>query len=303
MKNEIIVKVPATSANMGSGFDCIGIALDIWNTVKVKELSSSSSKVRISGYGEDTLPTNQDNLVLQSFNRYFHEIDQPPPIVSIECNNQIALARGTGSSSAALVGGLYAANVYGGNLLSKHDLVDIAGRVEGHIDNVAPAIFGGMQIGIFQDDLIDVTNVPIYSDDLKAVLFVPDVAMETESARNVLGEKVLRKDAIFNISRSALLIQSFVTGEWANLTYATQDRMHQPARQKIFFPMKNIIRAALNSGAFGAYLSGAGSTILAFCVDREYTIGYEMADAAMKSGISGEIVVTKPSSKGVYHEE
>lgn len=302
MKNEIIVKIPATSANMGSGFDCIGIALDIWNSIKVKEIPGSSSKVILSGQGEESLDTNEDNLTLRSFNQLFKELNLTPPIVSIECNNQIPLARGIGSSSAALVGGLYAANVYAGNPLNKYDLLKIAGLEEGHIDNVAPAIFGGMQIGIHENDLINVTNVPIHSNDLKAVLFVPNVPMLTSEARGLLDDKVLRSDAVFNIARSALLVHSFITGEWDNLLYATQDMMHQPYRQKMFFPMKNIIRAALNSGAAGAFLSGAGSTILAFCTDREYTIGYEMADAAMKSGVEGEILVTKPSLQGVYNE-
>tara|TARA_Y100000996_G_scaffold415511_1_gene410695 strand:+ start:19 stop:930 length:912 start_codon:yes stop_codon:yes gene_type:complete len=303
MENQIIVKVSATSANMGSGFDCIGIALDIWNTVKVQESSGPYSKVHISGYGDESLPKNEDNLVIKSFNKLFFEIGQSPPVVSIECDNQIALARGTGSSSAALVGGLYSANIYAGNPLSKNELLLIAAKEEGHIDNIAPAIFGGMQIGIFEQDLIHTTEVPIYSDELKAVLFVPDTNMKTNEARGVLEEKVLRSDAVFNISRSSLLVHSFITGQWDNLRYATQDMLHQPQRQKLFFPMKNIIRAALNTGALGAYLSGAGSSILAFCTDREYTIGYEMADAAMKSGINGEIIVTTFSKQGVYHEK
>ena len=302
MKNEIIVKVPATSANMGSGFDCIGIALDIWNSIKVREISEPSSKVIISGQGEKSLDTNEDNLILGSFNQIFKELDLTPPIVSIECDNQIALARGMGSSSAALVGGLYAANVYAGNPFNKYDLLKIAGSIEGHIDNIAPAIFGGMQIAIYENDFIHVTNVPIHSNDLKAVLFVPDVPMLTFKAREILDDKILRSDAVFNISRSALLVHSFITGDWDNLLYATQDMMHQPYRQKMFFPMKNIIRAALNAGAAGAFLSGAGSAILAFCTDREYTIGYEMADAAMNSGVEGEILVTKPSLQGVYNE-
>ena len=302
MKNEIIVKIPATSANMGPGFDCIGIALDIWNSIKVKDISEPSSKVIISGQGEKSLDTNEDNLILRSFNQIFKELDLTPPIVSIECDNQIVLARGMGSSSAALVGGFYAANVYAGNPFKKYDLLKMAALIEGHIDNIAPAIFGGMQIGIYENDLLHVTNVPIHSNDLKAVLFVPDVPMLTSEARGILDNKILRSDAIFNISRSALLVHSFITGDWDNLLYATQDMMHQPYRQKMFFPMKNIIRAALDSGAHGAFLSGAGSAILAFCTDREYTIGYEMADAAMKSGIEGEILVTKPSLQGVYNE-
>jgi homoserine kinase len=302
MKNAITVKVPATSANMGPGFDCIGIALDIWNSIRVNKTTESSSQVNILGKGQEILDTNEDNLVLKSFNHLFTRLDQKPPIVSIECDNKIPLASGMGSSSAALVGGLYAANAYAGNPFSKHELLDIAAEREGHIDNVAPAIFGGMQIGIYEDDLTHVTNVPIHSNDLKAILFVPDVPMLTSEARALLEDQVSRTAAIFNIARSALLVHAFITGEWDNLVYATQDMIHQPYRQKTFFPMKNIIRAALNSGAVGAFLSGSGPTVLAFCLDREYTIGYEMADAAMRSGVNGEILVTKATQKGVFDE-
>ena len=127
--------------------------------------------------------------------------------------------------------------------------------------------------------------------------------MPTDQARNILAPKVAREAAVYNIGRSALLVQSLVTGDLHNLKYATQDMLHQPQRQKQFFPMKNIIKAAMEAGAFGAFLSGAGSSILAFTKGREYTIGYEMADAAMKSGLDGDIIFTSPTSKGAYLEK
>ena len=122
--------------------------------------------------------------------------------------------------------------------------------------------------------------------------------MPTEEARGLLQNEVPRSDAVFNIGRAALLVRAMVTGDLERLDIATDDLLHQPARQSIFFPMKNIIRAALGAGALGAFLSGAGSTVLALATENEFTIGYEMADAAAKSGIDGEVRITRPTTEG-----
>ena len=296
MANVICVKTPATTANMGPGFDCLGMALDIWNTVSLTEGDGS---VRISGKGSEELPRDKNNLVYKSFERFFNETDLPIPPVNLECHNEIPLARGMGSSSAALLGGLLAANNYSDDILTREEVLKIAAEMEGHIDNVAAAINGGMQIGIYNGQDIITASVPI-PEEISVIIYVPDVPMPTDESRGVLGAHVSRESAVYNIGRSALLVQCLTTGDLNNLRYATQDCLHQPDRQRIFPPMKNIIQAAINSGALGAFLSGAGSSILALSRDREYTIGYEMADAAMKSGLNGEIIVTKPSLKGAH---
>ena len=296
---EITVRSPATSANMGPGFDSLGIALDVWNSVTVHEENKLGNSVLVRGKGEESLSSGKDNLVFQSFSRLFEEIGDVVPNVLLECDNQIELSRGMGSSSASLASGLFAANEYAGSPLSINELVQIAAKMEGHPDNVAPALLGGMQIGIYEESEVITASVPI-PEKLSAVLYVPNVPMPTEEARNLLKPLVSRTDAVYNIGRVALMVQSMVTGELDNLRYATQDMLHQPERQGIFFPLKNIIRAAMNSGALGAFLSGSGSSVLAFCLNREYTIGYEMADAGMKSGLDGEIVITRPTITGTH---
>ena len=296
---EITVRSPATSANMGPGFDSLGIALDVWNSVTVHQENKLGNSVLVRGKGEESLSSGKDNLVFQSFSRLFEEIGDVVPNVLLECDNQIELSRGMGSSSASLASGLFAANEYAGSPLKINELVQIAAKMEGHPDNVAPALLGGMQIGIYEESEVITASVPI-PEKLSAVLYVPNVPMPTEEARNLLKPLVSRTDAVYNIGRVALMVQSMVTGELDNLRYATQDMLHQPERQGIFFPLKNIIRAAMNSGALGAFLSGSGSSVLAFCLNREYTIGYEMADAGMKSGLDGEIVITRPTITGTH---
>ena len=292
----ITVRVPATSANMGPGFDCLGIALDIWNIVSVEV---GGCGFEIYGHGEDELPRDESNLVWSSIARVFEEADRKMPAMSLTCHNEIPTTRGLGSSSAALVGGLVAGNELCGSPFTKEELLQMAADTEGHPDNVAPALFGGMQIAVSQDGRVVSAPVPI-PEDLSAVLYVPNTPMPTEEARGLLKSEVQRSDAIFNIGRAALLVRAMASGDLGHLDIATDDRLHQPARQTIFFPMKNIIRAALGAGALGAFLSGAGSTVLAFATEKEFTIGYEMADAAVKSGLSGEVVITKPTGLGAH---
>ena len=294
--HKVTVKAPATSANMGPGFDCLGIALDIWNTVSVE---TGGSGFEITGQGEDELPRDESNLVFRSIARVFEEYDRALPPLSVRCHNDIPTTRGLGSSSAALVAGLTIGNELCGGQLDQDDLLQIAAPIEGHPDNVAPAIYGGMQVAVCHDDKIVSASVPV-PETLSAVLYIPNVPMPTEEARGLLSSDVSRSDAVFNIGRAALIVRAMATGDLEGLDIATDDRLHQPARQTIFFPMNNIIRAAMGAGALGAFLSGAGSTVLAFATEKEFTIGYEMADAAVKSGLDGEVRITRPTGRGVH---
>ena len=298
---KVTVKVPATTANMGPGFDCLGMALDIWNTIVVETEAPASGAgiVSISGEGRDSLSTGDDNLVYRSFKRIYDGLGIPAPSVRLTCENEIPLGRGLGSSAAAVAGGLLAGSALSGANLSRERILELAAEIEGHPDNSAAAILGGCRIVVSDGDgyLTERVNVP---DELKTILFVPDVPMPTDEARGVLPPTISRQDAVFNIGRTALLVNALASGNLEHLETATEDMLHQPARQKLFFPMKNIFRAAMSAGALGVFLSGAGSSVLALARDREYTIGYEMADAAMKSGVDGAIKVTKPTQLGAH---
>lgn len=296
MKTHVKVRVPATSANMGPGFDCLGMALDIWNTVEIRV---GPPGYEITGHGHDSLPRDAANLVCQSVVRVFRELDRPVPDFHLTCHNEVPLTRGMGSSSAALVGGLVAANALCDDAIASDDLLQIAAEIEGHPDNVTPALLGGFQIAVKHQGRVIAAQVPI-PQNLAAVVFVPNMPMPTDEARGILKSEIPRADAVYNIGRAALLVHAFATGDLSRLGAATDDRLHQPQRQSIFFPMKNLFRAAMDAGALGVFLSGAGSSVLALTRDREYTIGYEMADAAAKSGLDGEIVVTRPSQQGAH---
>ena len=296
MTESITVRVPASAANLGPGFDCLGIALDIWNSTRV-EVGTTGFKV--VGHGAESLPRGPENLLYESFCVPFAEVGQPVPSVTITCWNEIPLGRGMGSSSAALVSGLVAGNELCGKPLSQGRLLELAAGMEGHPDNVAPALLGGCQIGVWEGQRLITVPVPI-PEDLRAVIFVPVNSVSTEEAREVLPPRVARQDAVYNVGRVAMLVRAFCTGDLTHLAVATSDRLHQPYRQAIFPAMGNIFEAALSAGALGVFLSGAGSSVMALTRGRELTVGYEMADAAAKSGVDGTIKITIPSPNGAH---
>jgi len=296
MNTSVKVRIPATSANMGPGFDCLGMALDIWNTV---ELETGGGGIEITGEGSDQLTRGRSNMVYRGIARVFEELGRSVPPFRVVCHNEVPLTRGLGSSSAALVGGLVAANSVSGDPLTRPELLDIGASIEGHPDNVAPALLGGCQVAVSHEGRVVAAAVPM-PDDLAAVLFVPSVPMPTEQARAILESNVARSDAVYNIGRAALLVQALASGDLTGLAVATDDRLHQPARQTMFPAMRNLFKAALGAGALGVFLSGAGPTVLALARGREFTIGYEMADAAAKSGIDGQVKITRPSKQGAH---
>ena len=294
---QVTVQVPATTANLGPGFDCLGMALDWTNNVQMKV--SSSTEVLVWGGGEKTLKRDENNLVFQSAQAVFREVGETAHPLSILCENTIPLARGLGSSAAAIVGGMVAANALCERPLSSQCLLQLAAKLEGHADNVAPALLGGCQVVVQDGEKMITTSVPMPAD-LKAVVFVPEVAMPTQRARSILPAMVSREDAVYNLGRVAMLVDALATGQLEHLDVATQDRLHQPERERSFPAMRHIFSAAREAGALGVFLSGGGSSILALARSRVDTIGTEMFSAAEKAGIQGSIRVTTPSSLGAH---
>jgi len=297
------VKAPATTANMGPGYDCLGMALDVWNIIEVEVLDSGEPVVEVTGEGAGELGTGRDNLVYRSMEFLFQDAGQEMPLVRIRCDNAIPLARGMGSSAAAIAGGLVAANAICSQDYTPNDLLEMAATIEGHPDNVAAAVLGGMQLVISDktEEGSRLYTVPInVPPELHAVVFVPQVRIATEDARAVLPEKVTVADAVHNIGRVGLLVASMATNHPEYLAIATQDLLHQPYRQPLFPAMKVIFKAALDAGALGVFLSGSGPTVLALTQGREMTVAYEMAEAARQASVEGNVSVTQPTGRGAH---
>tara|TARA_Y100000590_G_scaffold420200_1_gene522648 strand:+ start:7507 stop:8415 length:909 start_codon:yes stop_codon:yes gene_type:complete len=298
--SEITIKTSATSANMGPGFDCMAMALDIWNTTSI-HTNTEETTYSVVGEGSEYPDNMYAKLVHRSFNLVYEDVGIEAPKVKISCENDIPAGKGLGSSAAAILAGIMAGNTISNANLDSDRILELAVQIEGHPDNLVAAMNGGCQIVVATDSKFTSASIPI-SDELRAVIYVPDKKMPTKESRDLLKDQINRSDAVFNISRVGLLVRSLITGEFDNLKIATDDKLHQPIRMHQFFGLKNILQAAKNAGALGVFLSGSGPSILAITKGRELTIGYEMADAADKSSIAGEIKISKPTLLPSYNQ-
>jgi homoserine kinase len=254
------VRVPATSANLGPGFDALGLALALHNEVVAEE--ADRVDVSLRGEGATELAKNADNTVVRGVRLAYDAAGRPFRGVRLECVNRVPLARGLGSSAAAWVSGLAAGNALLGSPLDRDALLALAARAEGHPDNVAAAIFGGLTVSCATADAVTAVSLPV-PRALQWVVLIPEATNATAEARAVLPAAVPRADAVFNVQRVALLLASLQTGRPAALRTALDDRLHQPYREKLFPWMRGVTSAAIAAGALGCVLSGAGPSLLA----------------------------------------
>jgi homoserine kinase len=269
----IKVCVPATSANLGPGFDVLGMALAIYNYFSIEEIESGV-KIEISPDNDSGLATNERNLVYRSAIRLFDEAGYRYAGLRIIIENVVPVGRGLGSSSTAIVGGLIAANELCGKPLEKDDIFNLATEIEGHPDNVAPAIYGGFTICYENETGFKaVSQAPASS--IKPVLIIPGTKLETRKARGVLPDKLSMKDAIFNISRTALVTSAIINGSAGLLKDAMEDKLHQPYRAPLVPGLMEIIEEVSEIPGMGVALSGAGPSILCLTGrnDEQNTVG------------------------------
>lgn len=293
----VTVKVPATSANLGPGFDCMGMALNLYNTVTLER--SDRFAIEIEGQGAKDLSRGEDNLLYQAAHAIYQRAGRPVPALRLRCRNEFPPNRGLGSSAAAIVGGLVAAQALEETSLSQQELLELAVFLEGHPDNVTPALLGGFQI-VVSDGLELITSPVPVQRELRAVLFIPDLEMPTKRARAILSQEVSRFDAVYNIGRAAMLVLALSRGQMDLLRVATQDRLHQPARESIFPNMGRLFDAAREAGAAGVFLSGAGPTILALTKKNTRAIGSALAAAARREGITGSWRTVDLAARGAH---
>lgn len=291
------VRAPATTANLGPGYDCLGMALDLWNRLTVST-DTAAPAVRVRGEGAGELAADTKNLTYRAMRFLYDEAGVAMPPLALECDNAIPLSRGLGSSAAAIAGGLVAANALLDHPFTPGETLEMAATIEGHPDNVAAALHGGLQL-VVTDEGSRIYTAPIgVPDDLQAALFIPERRIATADARRVLPAQVGMADAVHNMSRAALLVAGMMGNRPEYLGIATQDRLHQPYRQALFPAMKVIFAAARNAGALGVFLSGSGSVILALTRERTMTVAYEMFDAARTAGVEGRVTITQPAAQG-----
>ena len=285
-------RIPASSANLGPGFDCFGIAWQCYNEI---EFIPREEGLVISGCAEKY--RNEDNLAYKAYHAVMAWAGQRESGLEIRFGRtDIPVSRGMGSSAALIVGGVVAANAIHGLELSGSELLAIATSVEGHPDNIAPALFGGFTVSAMDGIAAVTTHFPI-SEKLFFTLLIPDFELSTELARSVLPEAVSRQDAIFNISRSALLIKALERGDRQLMRIALEDKLHQPYRTKLIQGFETAEAAAKKLDAMGICISGAGSTLL--CIADRPEFSAEM-EKALKDSLPGwKVLGVKPDLQGV----
>ncbi|MFA0752018.1 MAG: hypothetical protein SLRJCFUN_002421 [Candidatus Fervidibacter sp.] len=268
----VTVRVPATTANLGSGFDALGAAL-AWHSFVSLSAPHEGIVVEVAGEGADHVPHDERNIAVQAVKALLAHVgaERATPLSSgfvLRLDNRFPLTRGLGSSAAARVGALVAANHLLGVPLTTEELLAIAAQLEGHADNVAAALLGGVVVAVMAKGKVRWARLPLAAEWHLALL-IPDFELATEKARQVLPPQVPLQDAVFNVSRVALLVAALATGDIGSLREAMEDRLHQPYRQTLMPWLPKVFEAAKQAGALGVHLSGAGPSVAAWCLDPE----------------------------------
>ncbi len=298
----LVVEVPATSANLGAGFDVLALALDWTARLEVAPGGRGLRVVPPAGAPAAWADPAQ-NLVARAFARGWAAAGEPePPAAELRSLGTLPIGRGLGSSAAAVVAGLTAAGALSQRPLPPAELLRLAAEFEGHPDNVAAALLGGLTVAVrHADGTVAPYRVPVRGD-LHAVVFLPTRALDTKAARAVLPSTIPLHDAVFNAGRCALLVRALLTGDYPSLRTAMEDRWHQPHRTRLLPALPAVIAAALEAGADGAALSGAGPSVLALAgapaAGRLEAIARAMEAAGAGGGPPGAATVTRPRDRG-----
>jgi homoserine kinase len=291
----IKIRVPATSANLGPGFDCLGLALNIWNEVSFEPAEKISHHV--TGEGAEKLNKGSRNLLTKAFTLVYETCGKEMKGAKVCAHNEILMSSGLGSSAAAIIAGLYGANEMLGKPLNKNEILKLANEMEGHPDNVAPALFGGLVVSIISGDEIIIRRYEI--PEFTIVIVKPNMEWPTKIARAVLPKSVSRADSIYNIGRAALVVDAFRNGDLDLLQKVMDDRIHQPYRLKHISGGMSAYKKAKQFGA--AALSGAGPSIIAFVPpEKAEQAKAEIQSSFEERGIETRGIITKPSDKGVH---
>ena len=292
----VTVEVPASSANLGVGYDVLALALDLHLRVTVEIVDSAENSLAVEGEGADRLRLDDSNRFLSGLWRGLLELGAKwPGAFAITMANEIPLGRGLGSSAAATVAGLVAAGALAGAPLDPERVLALASEVEGHPDNAAAALHGGFVVVAGGR----VVRYPVPAG-LRAVLLIPERELATDAMRAVLPPTIAHADAVHNLGRGALLVSAFATGDLALLRAMNDDRLHEPYRATAYPELSALLAAARDAGALGAALSGAGSSVIALCRDDSSvtSVAGALGAAARMLGLAGTARTLLPADAG-----
>ena len=301
----ITIRVPATSANLGPGFDSLGLALDLWNDTAITLAIEYS--VQVSGEGRERLSSGENNLIIRSAQKLAERVGKRLPPFHVECINRIPLSSGLGSSAAAKLTGLLGANFLLGKPMSRDEILNLATEMEGHPDNVAPALLGGLVVSTFEQGRVLAHKINVNGSQIspgamespiQVTVVLPDFRLSTGEARSALPEQIPMKDAVHNISRAVLVTEAIRDGDLDLIGRAMTDTLHQPYRLKLIPGAQAAMDAAKQAGAPAVALSGAGPSLIAFSARRDPAIGEAMQRAFNEAGFEARVFPLRMSNHG-----
>lgn len=289
-------RIPATSANLGPGFDCLGLALDLWNETTFT-ITGGETVIENHGEGHSLLPVNEQNLILRSFHHLYRYANTPPPRgLRIISKNDIPVSSGMGSSASAVLAGLLGANSLLGKPFSQEEILALATELEGHPDNVAPALIGGLVVSAQKGTQIFTQKLPLANWDV--VVVTPNITWTTQQARDALPKQVSLADAVFNIGRTSLVTQALASGDLLLLRDMMEDRLHQPYRLKYIPGAEAAFSSARELGAAVA-VSGAGPSLIAFAESNKLEeVSSAMVNAFKKVNVAAKARRLRPCLDG-----
>jgi len=302
---KIKIKVPATTANLGPGFDALGLALDLWNETEFIATKDEQITVKVKGEGKDSLPKDATNAVAEAALLVYRLAGKPFSGMQINCNNRVPLGSGLGSSSAAMLTGMLGANALLGSPFSREEILKLAIETEGHPDNVAPAMLGGLVASIIHENHVVSLRLTLTSrrSPIHITVVLPDFDFPTKQARAILPAQIARKDAIHNISRAVIVTEAFRKGDLNMLGEAMEDKLHQPYRIPLIPGAQDAMDAMKDAGASAVALSGAGPSLIAFSSKHESAIGEAAKRAFAAAGLNLRVYKLKISRKGAEVHE
>lgn len=293
----VTVKVPATSANLGPGFDTLGIALNTYLEVKLKLCENDN--IICHGEGQEAISLDiKDNYVYKAIQLLFEEVGEKSG-VHLEINNNIPVGKGLGSSAAAIVAGLFAANEIIDNIFTAEELVNWAVKLEGHADNVVPAIYGGLTTAMIYEDQVYYQKICL-PEELQIIVVVPDFNLPTEKSRSVLPAQLNLTDTVSNLQRACFLLASIFNGDFKHINKAMDDMIYQPLRKQFIPGFDEVLAKAKSNGALGVALSGAGPSIIAFAAGNVDGIGKAMKTAFSEQNVASQTYYLHPDQKGIH---
>ncbi|MCO5188799.1 MAG: homoserine kinase [Anaerolineae bacterium] len=293
--NSVKIIVPATTANLGPGFDSIGMALALYNEITFTPLASGL-EIDICGEGASQLPRDASNLVYEAAQVVFNRLGNAPTGLCIQANNAIPVGSGLGSSSAAIIGGMAGANALLGSPLDKLQLLELAAEIEGHTDNIAPALFGRLTMGLITDGQVFFERLDV--PPLTVVVVLPDFHILTSEARAALPDVIPYGDAVYNIGRIPFVLRALQNADYNMMSYAMRDRLHEPYRFPLIPGMDAATAAARNAGAAAVVLSGAGPSLIAFAPDNHQQIANAARDAFAAAGFASRTFILGIDTEG-----